>query len=161
MKKPIDIVIGIDPDTVKNGFSVINNVTGEITTENLSFNQSIEKIKRLSDESKQRLHSIIVVVEASWRSTHNWHTENAWSKGAIAKTGYSVGRNHQVGMLIVEYCQYHNIEVKEQHPLKKCWKGPDGKISHDELRQFISDIPRRTNQEQRDSLLLAWNYLGR
>jgi hypothetical protein len=39
-------------------------------------------------------------------------------------------------------------------PLKKSWKGPGGKITHKEIAAIVPDLPKATNQEQRDALLL-------
>ena len=60
-------------------------------------------------------------------------------------------------MMIVQHCKVMGIDVIEQRPLKKCWKGPDGKITHDELAYFIPGLPQKTNSEERDALLLMWN----
>ena len=50
-------------------------------------------------------------------------------------------------------------EVIEQAPLRKCWKGRDGKITQIELNYFTG-ITGRTNQEARDAALIAWNFAG-
>jgi hypothetical protein len=100
---------------------------------------------------------MLVVVEASWLISHNWHTSHGRSAAAVAKTGYNVGRNHQVGIMIAEFCRAMDIEVKEQMPLKKVWKGANGKITHEELSLFIPGLPKQTNNEERDAALLAWN----
>jgi hypothetical protein len=59
--------------------------------------------------------------------------------------------------MIVQYCKAIGIDVIEQWPLKKCWKGPDGKITHAELAHFVPGLPSRTNSEERDAILLMWN----
>ena len=47
----------------------------------------------------------------------------------------------------------------EQYPLRKIWKGKDGKITDEEIKAFMPII-ERTNQEERDAALLAWNEAG-
>jgi hypothetical protein len=44
-------------------------------------------------------------------------------------------------------------------PLKKNWKGKDGKITHKELALFTG-LTGRTNQEARDAGLIAWIFAG-
>ncbi len=53
------------------------------------------------------------------------------------------------------------IEAREAQPLVKCWKGSDRKITHEELDRIVGGMPgRRSNQEERDALLLAWSRSG-
>jgi hypothetical protein len=40
---------------------------------------------------------------------------------------------------------------------RNIWRGKDGKITHEELAAFTG-ITGRTNQEERDAMLIAWNY---
>ena len=88
------------------------------------------------------------------------------SAARSALIGNHTGRNHEVGRKIVEMCRHYGIEVVEQPPLRKMWKGRDGKITHEELQHLaiITDktnhITNKTNQETRDAALLAWEYVG-
>jgi hypothetical protein len=55
---------------------------------------------------------------------------------------------------------HHNIQYFVREPLIKRWKGQDGKITHEELREVLADAKiafdrKRSNQEERDALLLA------
>lgn len=156
MKRP-GIIIGIDPDVESSGIAALNCDTRSVKIGRKKFPELIESLKDLSDSCKEKGIAMLVVVEASWLISHNWHAAGSRRVGAIAKTGYNVGRNHQVGILIVEYCKALGIEIKEQLPLKKLWKGANGKITHDELSQFIKGLPKQTNAEERDAALLAWN----
>ena len=53
------------------------------------------------------------------------------------------------------------VDVKLIKPLRKIWHGRDKKITHDELCQITKMINvRRTNQEERDAALLAWEHAG-
>ena len=158
MSRP-DIIIGIDPDVDKSGFAQLDCKTMNITIDTLTFPELVKKLRKVKDQACADRKTLQVVVEASWLISHNWHLGNGKVRGigAIAKTGYNVGRNHQVGMMIVQHCKVMGIDVIEQRPLKKCWKGPDGKITHDELAYFIPGLPQKTNSEERDALLLMWN----
>ena len=104
--------------------------------------------------------SLIVVIEASYLINANWHLSWDDTKNRAAAKGKQVGRNHEIGRLIVEFCKYLDIPYEEKLPLKKCWAGKDGKITHEELIQLIDgmSLPAwtgNTNQEMRDAMLLA------
>ncbi len=151
-----DIVIGIDPDIDKSGVAYlnVNNRTLEVST--LSFAQVVEYFNHVVEQKKAG-QSVIVVVEASWMMKSNWHLKFGSRKEYAAATGYKVGQNHQTGKLICEMARAIGLEVLEHAPLRKCWKGKDGKITADELQQ-ITGLIGRTNQESRDAALLAWCY---
>ena len=77
-----------------------------------------------------------------------------------AAKGKQVGRNHEIGKQIVEFCKYLDIPYEEKNPLVKCWAGKDGKITSVELRQLIEGMGitasiKQNNQEKRDAALLA------
>ena len=104
---------------------------------------------------------MVVVVEAAYlASHHNWHlNRNEFiSKAKAASIGYDSGRNHETGRAIIEFCRYMDIDVIPQLPLKKCWKGPSKKITHEEIIKITQWDKKRSNQEMRDALLIAWNY---
>lgn len=151
-----DIVIGIDPDIDKSGVAYlnVNNRTLEVST--LSFAQVVEYFNHVVEQKKAG-QSVIVVVEASWMMKSNWHLKFGSRKEYAAATGYKVGQNHQTGKLLCEMARAIGLEVLEHAPLRKCWKGKDGKITADELQQ-ITGLIGRTNQESRDAALLAWCY---
>lgn len=159
MKKR-DIIIGIDPDVDKSGVAVIQRSTMQVSVKSVKFSAMTKIIEEIKAQSEELGKSLLVVVESSWLISHNWHTGKKQSVASVAKTGYNVGRNHQVGMMIVEFCRELGLEVIEQIPLKKCWKGTNGKISHEEISYFIPGLPNQTNSEERDALLLAWNEAG-
>ncbi len=154
-----DVIIGIDPDVNKSGFAQLDSKTMDITIDTLTFPELIKMLRKVKDQACADRKVLRVALEASWLISHNWHIGNGQVRGAgaIAKTGYNVGRNHQVGLMIVQYCKAIGIDVIEQWPLKKCWKGPDGKITHAELAHFVPGLPSRTNSEERDAILLMWN----
>ena len=154
-----DRIIGIDPDVNKSGVAVISGKGEEVTAMSLSFPQLLEYLQTERTRSMAENTRVVVVVEASWKISTNWHVHQRDSKGTIARKGKDAGRCHEVGRKIVECAQYYGLEVVEQLPLKKVWKGKDGKITHDEVKAFMP-IAGRTNQEGRDAALLAWYYAG-
>ncbi|MBR4855668.1 MAG: hypothetical protein IKU94_03475 [Bacteroidaceae bacterium] len=154
-----DRIIGIDPDVNKSGIGVVSGEGREVEVLSLSFPQLLEYLQAERQRSMADNSSVIVVVEASWKISTNWHIHRGDSKGAIARKGKDAGRCHEVGRKIVECAQYYGLEVVEKLPLKKIWKGKDGKITHEEIKVFMP-IQGRTNQEERDAALLAWDYAG-
>lgn len=148
-------IIGIDPDVDKSGIANLDTDTRSIVAAKLDFSNLIDYLITADKLNKAKNRTMIVVVEASWLVTKsNYHAHYGRAGDAISR---KVGENHQTGKLIVEMCKHHGIEVVEMYPLKKMWKGRDGKITAEELRQ-ICGINGQTNQEMRDACLIAWCY---
>lgn len=155
MRKP-EYIIGIDPDCDKSGFAWLEVKSRAIRLYSLTFPELIDKLLH----GRGAIPNTIVVVEAGWLSESHWHLTR-WDNARLAAAkGNAVGRNHETGRKIVEMCRHRGIPVYEQKPLRKCWKGKDGKISHQEISQFIPNFPNRSNQETRDAALIAWNWAG-
>ena len=156
-----DIVVGIDPDVEKSGYVVVESATGKVTT---ATNWDLAKLYGVLAAEKEyckfRGLKMLVVVEAAYLgSHHNWHLGGGFVSPAKAATiGYHSGRNHETGRAIVEFCRYLDVDVIPQKPLKKCWKGPDKKITHEEITKITKWDKKRSNQEIRDALLLAWMH---
>lgn len=150
-------VIGIDPDIDKSGVGFLEVTTRKLEVSTLSFPALMDYFDHVVERGKKTGQSVIVVVEASWMMKSNWHLKFGSRKEYAAATGYKVGQNHQTGRLICEMARAKGLEVLEHAPLRKCWKGKDGKITADELQQ-ITGLIGRTNQESRDAALLAWCY---
>ena len=152
--KYYNTIIGIDPDIELSGVARLDVTERKSWAETLPFPMLIEYIKSVH---RQQQGKVTVVVEASWHQTHNWHQTRFDRPGVAAKKGYDEGRNHETGRKIVETLQYYGIEVEEQPPLRKIWSGPDRKITHAEMTSICKWDKRRSNQEERDAMLLAWN----
>jgi hypothetical protein len=158
MKRP-DYILGIDPDVLATGLTVLCTETKSIDMYVLPLPDLIDSLKRWKQRYDDSSKTAVVVVEASWvNSTHNWHTSIRDSRATAAKKGYYVGCNHQIGKDIIEIAKHIGFEVVEQPPLRKGWNGKEGKITHEELAYFTGIKVKRSNQEMRDSCLLAWNY---
>jgi hypothetical protein len=155
-----DNIIAIDPDCQKNGLCHIKKKSGSVHVDNLTFPELIEYLVKEKRTIKESGETMIVIVEASWlNGHHNWHMKTKDGHSVASSKGYDIGRNHEVGRKIVEICKFYNIPVEEVRPLKKTWKGPDGKITHEEL-EYFTGITKRFNQEVRDATLICWHYAG-
>ena len=144
------IIIGIDPDVDKNGVAEID---GEVMQ--VSAMKFAPLIYYLND--KKSVGDIIVLIEAGWLNQSNWHLYSRMTIQKAAQIGNATGRNHEVGRKIAEMCEYNKIPYKLIKPLKKVWKGRDGKITAEEFEKFTG-LKGRTNQEMRDAGLIAFLY---
>jgi len=147
------IIIGIDPDIKRSGIAILEKETKKISVFNYQFPFIVEFFQKICDKKSD----ILVVVEAGWlNSISNYHGEVSKVGQRIAK---NVGSNHQTGKHIVEMAKHYGLNVELQKPFIKCWKGPEGKITHDEIKSFTG-ITFPTNQETRDAILIAWIVAG-
>ena len=153
-QKP-NVIIAIDPDVTKSGVCTLQPKTRDLKFDALDFPNVLELIRTTKDLTEPG--KLVVVVEAGWMNKNNWHLLQYDSKAQAARKGYDVGRNHETGHKIVEVCKALGIRVVEHIPLVKRWRGKDGKITHEELAYFTG-ITKRTNQDERDAILLAWNF---
>ena len=155
--KKYDNIIGIDCDVTKSGVAYLEVATRRLEVSALTFPQLLDYLQNVALDSDVKGYSVVVVVEAGWlNKISNYHTAASRGGQRIAK---NVGSNHEVGKKIVEMCRHYGLEVIEQKPLKKCWKGKDGKITHEEIAYFTG-LTGTTNQEMRDAALICWNYAG-
>lgn len=146
-------ILCIDPDKDKSGYAVLDG--RELRSVGVaSFTDMLGHIDALAGAG------YLVLVEAGWMETANWHVGRGDSPQKAAAIGRSVGMNHQTGRLIVEWCRAKGYPVQEHHPLRKCWRGRDGKITQEELQAVTGLKLPRMNQDARDALLLAWVYAG-
>jgi hypothetical protein len=152
-----DTIIAIDPDVDKSGVAELSPLHRLLEVTSLSFPQLLDYLQTRKELSGTAKTTLLVVVEAGWMNTiSNYHTAAGRRGQRIAK---NVGANHKVGKMIVEMCEYYAIPVTTVKPLKKMWKGKDGKITQAEIASFTG-ITGRTNQEGRDAALIAWVYAG-
>ncbi|GIJ96578.1 hypothetical protein CAPN001_11470 [Capnocytophaga stomatis] len=150
-----DFIIGIDPDITKSGVSFLEVKTRKLEVSSLTFPQLLDYLKFIREKHSQTPEKLIVVVEAGWLvQKSNYH---GYAGGRAEKIAKNVGANHETGKKIVEMCKHYGLEVQEIRPLKKMWKGKDGKITHEELASFTG-ITGKTNQDSRDAGLLAWCF---
>lgn len=154
------MIIAIDPDVDGSGFAELDCAFKALST----FRYKLPVLFKILEGYKGR-EDILVVVEASYLVASNWHLKSGDNQRVAAAKGRNVGRNHEVGRQIVEFCKYFNVPYEEKIPLKKIWKGKDGKISRQELKDLCegSGIGYKfagNDQEQRDAALLAIDRSG-
>ena len=150
--------IGIDPDVTKSGVAIFRD--GVVTKATaLPFHELLDLLRN-EIQNCLPCNELTIVIEAGWKNASNWHIRKGYSPAYYAKMGEGVGRCHQVGILLNEYCEAindKNAAILTPKPLKKIWRGRDGKITAGELER-LTRYKGRTNQEARDACLLAWSY---
>ncbi len=152
-------IIGIDPDTDKSGVALLDTTTRNIIPQVMTFPTLIKYFHNVADTLPRE--RTVIVVEASWTTAHNFHLLPTDSKAVAAKKNYHVGCNHQIGKCIVMLAETYGLNVVLQRPLRKLWSGKDRKITHEEIITVTgADHIKRTNQEVRDAMLLAWYHAG-
>lgn len=166
------LLVGIDPDTKASGWAVIDLSDRTVHLETLPFMDILSLLtewrREVDDHYLDEAYSYRFVVEDIWRVAHNWHVSPRDNRLTISKKGYHIGRCSMVGQLIYEAIGAHFFPRIAQPPLRKVWRGIDGKISHSELLYLCEKhdlkLPpskqKQTNQEERDALLLALHHIA-
>lgn len=158
-----DIIIAIDPDVNKSGVATLHIKSLELEISAMDFPTLVEylqltKFSSCCGESKE---NVLVIVEAGWLNKSNWHLKRGENARTAAAKGNAAGRNHETGRKIIEMSEYIGMETLPVRPLRKCWRGEDGKITHEELQGIVGGrLPNRTSQDMRDAALLAWVHAG-
>lgn len=147
-------IIGVDPDSEASGVAVVDVQTRHVTAHTLAFPECMEYLRHTAAKADHQ--PVLVVVEAGWLNAGNWHLGRYASPQKCSAMGVSVGRNQETGRKILEMLRYYGIPCEARKPLVKCWKGKDRKITHEEIREVTGISAGRTNQEERDAILLAW-----
>ena len=155
--KKYDIIVGIDPDVEKSGVATLRLPSKYANFNAFTFAQTMKYFDLLKEVQQEDKKTIAIVVEASWMIKANWHLMRSDNARIAASKGYKVGANHEIGKLIAEMARDKGLHVVEHAPLRKCWRGKDGKITAEELASFTG-VKKRSNQEMRDALLLAWCF---
>lgn len=165
MKTP-DIIIAIDPDIDGSGVAILNPSERMLRIEQFTLPVLVDYLRAVKPMYAKDGISFVVVVEASWLIRTNWHLDYNDSQKKAAAKGQRVGRNHEIGRQIVEFCKHLDVPFEEKYPLVKCWGGKDGKITHEELQMLLDGMGvknlsgKATNQEKRDAALLALDRSG-
>ena len=168
------LLVGIDPDTKASGWAVIDLSDRTVHLETISFLRVLDQLNffadlcRLNEYRGDKECAYRFVVEDIWTVAHNWHASARDNRQTISKKGYHIGRCSMVGQLIYEAIGAHFFPRIAQPPLRKVWRGADGKITHLELLELCEKhdliLPpskqKQTNQEERDALLLALHNIS-
>ena len=157
-------IIGVDPDIEKSGLAILRLETRTLEVGAFRFPELLDRIRK-AREATPADERFSVFVEAGWLNKGNWHvTESRNGKFSpqawAAAVGASKGENGAVGKLLLECLEHDGINAIPKKPLRKCWRGPDRKITHAELVREcdlyrVNFKEKRSNQEERDAALLA------
>ena len=153
-----DVIIAIDPDVKASGVAMLDIPKRTVEARAMPFPELLEMLLVVSRWSVP----CRVIVEGGWLvSKSNYHYARGKGGERIAK---NVGANHETGRKIVEMLEYWGIQHEVVHPLKKCWKGRDGKIALAELNSLLRGMGikemGRCNQDVRDAVLIALTCSG-
>jgi hypothetical protein len=136
------ILIGIDPDVDKSGFARIEG--NQLKLDNLSFFDLYEELKSYKELGIKP----VVYVECGFLNKSNFHKKSGMSAALNAKIGERTGANFETAKKIVEMCEYLKMPYVKIQP-------KSSKITNDYFKK-ITGINTRTNQEQRDAMMLIW-----
>lgn len=158
-------IIAIDPDVDLSGVGVVQTIDKErvYLTCKKSFADLLDFVRGENIAASEGKYELKVIIEGGWlHSKSNFHGYQGATAEKIAK---NTGSNHQTGRLIVQMLEHYGVRVEVVWPLKKTWKGPNGKITQGEMESLLKNSGfteklRRCNQDERDALLLALVYSG-
>jgi len=140
------VFIGIDPDTDKSGIAI---KCGKVfNLYNLSFFDLYNKLKTISENSKKNNIPTQVYVECGFLNKGNRHTQADKSLQFNGKISERVGANHEIAKKICEMCEFLELEYKQIRPTQT--------KTNSTFFQQLTGFTKRTNQEQRDALMLIW-----
>ena len=148
------LLIGIDPDTEASGWAVVNLNDRTIHLDTMPFLSVLDQLNffetlcSLHEHRGEKECAYRFVLEDIWSTAHNWHASPKDNHRVVAKKGYHLGRCAMVGELLrdaIQAKEFHSeiLEVCRRHNLTL----PKSKLA-------------RTNQEERDALLLAIHHLA-
>ena len=146
MESKKKVYIGIDPDVDKSGCAV---KCGKVfNLYNLTFFELYDKLKAINENSKESNIPVEVYVECGFLNGGNRHKVFGGSHSLNSKIGERIGANHETAKKICEMCEYLGLEYKQIRPTKS-------KTNSDFFQQ-VTGYTKRSNQEQRDALMLIW-----
>ena len=160
--------VGIDPDTDKSGLVLVDKQECRVVYAGaLNFPDLMTHLRMIEQEHNAEKERVLIIIEDSDIST-NWHVNKLLCNGqplrdklrTAAAIGRSAGMCHATLRHLRECAEALGLSTRMTKPLRKFWKGKDGKITQAEASQFMPGLPKRTNQEVRDAALLAWEVAG-
>lgn len=135
------MILGIDPDIDKSGIACLYPTTKKITYSTLNFVPLIDFIKLNKSEIS------CVYLEAGWlNKKSNWH--GGKNMAVAGRIGKNVGENHATAKLLQQ--------VIEAEGVKLILTRPSSKKLDAETFKSITKIQTRTNQEERDAVMLVF-----
>lgn len=143
------LYVGVDPDIEKNGVAIKQGENYQLY--NLTFFELFDKLQELSSDNET--NEIIVFVECG-ELNHTVYKVQSIPKGVrnikqyCANIGTKVGKNFGAALLIIQMCEYLKLAVIKVKPTTRKL---DAK-----LFKAYTGISARTNQEQRDAMMLIF-----
>lgn len=134
------ILIGIDPDVDRSGYAFM--IGDKIKLANLTFFELFEELSFY----KERIEKPTVYVECGFLNKSNWHKKQDGSSAVNAMIGQRTGANFETAKKICEMCEY----LKIPHVKVK----PTASKKDSAFFKQLTGLKIRTNQEQRDALML-------
>lgn len=156
------LVIGIDPDVDQSGVASVNKATGARELFTAGFWDVVGFINQFRD------HIRVVVIEAGYLNPKSNFRDREQISDAMKsdnpvaalksakrtgeKIAEKVGRNHQIGKLLVEYCERENIPFMAIQPIGH-------KITSPRLfKQMYGITTKKADQEIRDAFHLISGF---
>lgn len=139
--------IGIDPDTEKSGFCVVDTDGTKkklIELSNLRFYELLERIEHYVLEWQLSGLKYVIVIEKGENNKALFNAHKATSKRVAAKIGMHTGKNFAITDLIVEYCERNKLNYKTYTPTST-------KLDHKFISKIFPEL-KRSNSEQRDAI---------
>jgi len=146
MESKPKILIGIDPDTEKNGVAM--KVNKQFLLYNFDFFTLYQVLKELKESEQITDTEIKVYVECGFLNKGNRHFKEQESMQFNGKISERVGANHETAKKICEMCESLKLDYEQVRPTKS-------KINSIKFKE-ITGYEKRSNQEQRDALMLIW-----
>ena len=144
--------VGVDPDTEKSGVAVWDKYEQQfIFILSIDFWTLIEflksgylpKIGQMESWSQTNFH---VTIDAGWLiKKTNFHQKQG--PRIREKMSMAIGRNHQVGINLMEYCMRYGLNYTLHEP--------SGKIPAPTFKK-ITNWQNQTNQDSRDAAMLVF-----
>jgi hypothetical protein len=137
------IYFGIDPDVKKSGFAIWDNESKELDYGCLPFWDLIKKIDYYA-----RSFEVQFVIEAGWlNAKSNFHSRPYQSKHVGERIAKNVGSNHQVGKLLVEFCEKNKLNFTTKKPTAK-------KVTYNYIKSITGKEIK--NQDIIDAVMLVY-----
>jgi hypothetical protein len=132
------LIIGIDPDTDKSGFSIFNKMNNRLTLHEFTLWDLFYEIQKINVP-------FLVRLEAGHKNKKTWHKGG----NAMAKR---VGSNNEIGRQIEKFCVTYNIKLQLVAPCGL------SSVNHETFCKITGwPIEQKTNPEKRVAGLLCWN----
>lgn len=146
MQSNSKVIIGIDPDTDKNGVAV--KINKNFLLYNFSFFKLYVLLENLKKNAEFINAEIKVYIECGFLNKGNRHFKEHESMQFNGKISERVGANHETAKKICEMCEYLKLDYEQVRPTSS-------KVNSDKFKE-ITGYEKRSNQEQRDALMLIW-----